>query len=110
MRTRSRVVLLLALVAAGCNLPSAETLLPVGTPFTVRGTLTLQDSGCPVWAADNGVTYFLYQDPLLDNASFDQVTTPGVTSRLVVATRSDLTSPCKNATVVEVKNVLEISG
>jgi hypothetical protein len=95
------------LLLQGCD---ASALLVVGTPFAVQGTMTVsnRDAACLIWMGDNGETFYLYQDPLLDNSTFDQITTPGVTSRLVVVTRSDLTSPCTVDEVVQVEEVLEI--
>lgn len=100
----------LAGATACINLPDTTALLPVGTPFVVRGTMTLQDDRrpCPVWLAENGTQYYLYQDALLDNSTYDRVVTPGATSRLVLATRSDLAVPCDGAVAAEVQNVLEI--
>ena len=99
-------MVLFALVGA-CNLNTAQ-LLPVGTPFVVQGTMSVTNAGCLVWDADNGQSFYLYQDPLLDNNLFDQITTPGVTSRLVIVTRSDLTSPCKTDKIAQVQEVLEV--
>ena len=50
----------------------------------------------------------MFQSPALDNESFDRITTPGVTSRLEIATRDDLEVACLIGTVVEVQDVLEI--
>ncbi len=85
-------------------------LLTVGTPFTVQGTMTLGGltGSCLIWRGNNGESFYLYQDPLLDNSLFDQISTPGVTSRLVVATRSDLSAPCTVDKVVQVQEVLEV--
>ena len=98
------------LLTAGCIDLSGATLLPVGTPFVVTGTATVIDTGepCLVWLGDNGVTYHLFQDPLLQNESFDVITEPGTTSRLVVVTRTDLEVGCETGTIVEVQEVLEI--
>jgi len=106
----SSVCALFSLVFGGCiDLGGAADLLPVGTPFVVRGTMTVGgNETCLRWQADNGVTYSLYQDALLDNTVFDRITTPGVTSRLVVATRSDLPAPCTVDRVVQVQEALEI--
>jgi hypothetical protein len=96
-----------SLLVQGCD---TSALLVVGTPFVVQGTMTVNShSGtCLIWMGDNGETYYLYQDPLLDTGIFDQITTPGVTSRLVVVTRSDLTSPCAVDEVVQVQEVIEV--
>jgi len=104
-------VLLTVLAFGGCiDLPEDLTLLPTGTPFVVTGTAAIVDNEgpCPVWIAENGVTYHLFQDPLLENELFDSVTTPGTTSRLVVATRADLDVTCQIGTIVQVQDVLEI--
>ncbi|GMV96459.1 MAG: hypothetical protein HRF43_13615 [Phycisphaerae bacterium] len=98
----------LILSSPGCIDLSSLDLLPVGTPFVVRGTMTVSSGGCLVWRAENGRNYYLYQDPLLDNGVFDRVTTPGVTSRLLVSTRSDLPTACRVDEAVQVTNVLEI--
>ncbi|MCG3136361.1 MAG: hypothetical protein HJJLKODD_00190 [Phycisphaerae bacterium] len=98
----------------GCiDLPEQVTILPTGTPFVVRGTATVvtvmnDNQSCLVWLADNGITYQLFQDPLLENELFDQVTAPGTTSRLVVATRTDIEVGCQIGIVVEVQDVLEL--
>jgi len=95
----------------GCiNLPAEVSLLPTGTPFVIQGTSAVVDyeGPCPVWVGENGVTYHLFQDPLLNNETFDQVVTPGTTSRLVVVTRSDLVVSCEMGTIVEVQDVLQI--
>jgi hypothetical protein len=97
----------------GCiDLPDTSQLLPVGTPFVVRGTMTVveRQGPCLVWIGENGVQYHLFQSPLLANEAFDRINTPGVISRLVVATRSDLVFGCQIGTVVEVRDVLEIAG
>ena len=100
--------IVLSLLVSGCV--DTSGLLVVGTPFVVQGTMTVgdKDGACLIWRGENGVSYYLYQDPLLDNSAFDQITTPGVTSRLVVVTRSDLTAPCKVDTILQVQEVLEI--
>jgi hypothetical protein len=95
-------------LAGGCINLNRSELLPVGTPFVVQGTMTVSDGDCLVWQANNGESFYLYQDPLLDNNLFDQVNTSGVTSRLVIVTRSDLTAPCKTDKIVQVQEVLEI--
>ena len=78
--------------------------------FVLRGTAAIvnNDGPCPVWIADNGITYHLFQAPHLDNEMFDLVTSPGTTSRLVLAVRSDLVLTCQLGTVAEVRDVLEV--
>lgn len=107
----------------GCISLSDSSLLSTGAPFVMRGTAVILESGgttglfglgaepgetCPAWLGENGVTYHLFQDPLLDNNSYDRITTPGVTSRLVLVPRGDLDLPCATGTIVEVEQVLEI--
>jgi hypothetical protein len=87
-------VVLFAL-AGGCLNLNTGSLLSVGTPFVVQGTMTVANGGCLVWEGNNGESFYLYQDPLLDNNLFDQINAPGVTSRLVIVTRSDLSAPAK---------------
>jgi hypothetical protein len=109
-----RICCLLTLACvSGCidlALNAPETLLPVGTPFVVKGTAAVIDSGgpCLIWEAENGITYHLFQDPRVDNETFDRVTTPGVTSRLEIAIRNDLEVVCQVGRIVEVQDVLEI--
>lgn len=109
------LVLGLALLAAmaGCSvnldlLP--DTLVSTGTPFVVRGTAAVVDieGACLIWIGENGVTYHLFQDPRVDNETFDRIITPGVTSRLQIAIRTDLVTICQIGTIAEVRNVLEI--
>ena len=101
---------LLLLSGAGCIDLSADSLLPVGTPFVVSGTAALVDSNgpCLVWLGENGITYHLFQDVRLPNETFDQITTPGVTSRLELAVRTDLQVACQVGSTAEVQDVLEI--
>ena len=105
--------MLVPLCVAGCidiAIPGEETLFARGTSFVVSGTAAVVDNGgpCLVWIAENGVTYHLFQGVRVENDDFDRVTTPGATSRLEVATRSDLVVACRIGTIVEVQGVLEI--
>jgi hypothetical protein len=109
LRVRCLIFLPFLTLLAGCLGSATETLLPVGTSFVVQGTMTLANGNCLTWVGDNGINYHLYQDPLLDSATFDRVTAPGAVSRLVIATRSDLDYPCGTGTVVEVQQVLQVS-
>lgn len=100
---------------AGCidiNVPDEFSLLPVGTSFVMRGTAAVVDDPtglpCLVWVGENGITYVLFQDMRLENDIFDRVTAPGTTSRLQLATRSDLEVSCQIGTIAEVEDVLEI--
>ncbi len=103
--------LLLSFAVSGCiDINTPETLLPLGTPFVVRGTSAVIDNNgpCLVWLGENGVTYHLFQDIVLPNETFDQVITPGVTSRLELAIRTDLVVACQVGTIAEVRDALEI--
>jgi hypothetical protein len=93
------------------SIPIAPTLFPTGTSFVVRGTAAVVDQGgpCLVWFGENGVTYHLFQDPRVPNEDFDRVARPGTTSRLVLATRQDLTVTCEVGTIVEVQDILEVA-
>lgn len=113
--SRLATAVALALSASGCidiHLPKDLTLIPVGTPFVMTGTAALEEGTdgepCPVWVGENGITYHLFQDPSLDNESFDMVVAAGTTSRLVLAVRTDLTVDCQVGTIAEVHEVLEI--
>jgi hypothetical protein len=102
-----------ALALPGCidiSVPVAPTLFPTGTSFVLTGTATVIDNEgpCLVWEGENGVIYHLFQDRRVTNEDFDLVTTPGVTSRLVLATRSDLVVTCQVGTIVEVQSILEV--
>ena len=98
----------------GCvtvDIPEEVSLLSTGEAFVISGTAALENvegQPCLVWVADNGLTYHLFQHPALENATFDRVTTPGVRSRLELATRNDLDVNCLIGTIVEVQDVLEI--
>ena len=107
------MMLLLVIGATGCvtvDIPEEVSLLPMGSSFVVSGTAALidHDGPCLVWVGDNGITYHLFQHPRVDNETFDRITTPGVTSRLEIATRDDIPLACQVGTIVEVQDVLEI--
>ena len=115
MLTRPLILLLavLAISPAGCidlSIPIAPTLFPTGTSFVVTGTAVLLDNDgpCLAWIGNNGVTYHLFQDARVANEDFDIVTTTGVTSRLLLASRADLIVTCQIGTIVEVQDVLEV--
>ncbi len=98
---------------SGCfdiEFPVDFALLSSVSPFVVSGTATVVDNDgpCRAWIGDNGVTYHLFQDPLLDNDLFDRIIEPGTVSRLVLAERSDLRLACAFGINVEVQDVLEI--
>jgi len=119
--TRSLTFALLAcapILPCGCieiilpevDVPIDFTLLNGDAQFVVRGTAVVVESSgpCPAWIAENGVTYHLFQSPGLDNETFDRVTAPGTTSRLVLATRGDLELACQVGTIAQIMDVLEI--
>ena len=103
--------LILVIGTAGCiNFPEELLLGSTGDPFILKGTAAVVENGgpCLVWIGDNGVAYHLFQGPAVENDAFDQATTPGVTSRLQIAVRTDIPISCQIGTVVEVHDVLEI--
>ena len=116
MRARVALLLLgplLALCAPGCTINAQllpDSLVSTGSPFVVKGTATVLDNNgpCLAWIGENGINYHLFQNPRVDNATFDRITTPGVTSRLQLATRNDLEIACQAGTIVEVLSVLEV--
>lgn len=92
------------------DLPEQISLLPVETSFVLKGTSAIVEGEVPclVWYGENGLVYHLFQSPRVDNATYDRVVTPGVTSRLELAKRNDLQVVCAQGAVLEVQNVLEI--
>ncbi len=98
----------------GCTINldlGTDSLFPEGSAFVVSGTAELANvdgAPCNVWIGENGAIYHLFQSPQVDNGDFDEITTPGVTSRLLIATRSDLVVDCEIGTTVDVEDVLEI--
>lgn len=110
VRPRLRVLVAGSLAAVMWGCLSQNTLFVRGEPFIISGTADVVDrnGACAVWYGENGVTYHLFQGPRVQNADFDRVTTPGVRSRLEIATRSDLVVTCEYGTIVEVERVLEI--
>jgi hypothetical protein len=108
-RVRLGVLLLLTLALGSCTLETPD-LFVRGEPYILSGTAAVIDRGgpCPVWLGENGTTYHLFQGGRVANEDFDRVRTPGVTSRLEIATRSDLYVDCQVGTIVEVERILEI--
>lgn len=102
------------LVGAGCTIeiPGQDTLFVRGEPFIMRGTAATINVGgpCRVWIGDNGITYHLFQSVRLSSEEFDRVSTPGVTSRLQLATRNDLKVDCQTGDIVEVERVLDVEN
>ncbi|MDD5171021.1 MAG: hypothetical protein PHN75_19550 [Syntrophales bacterium] len=112
-----RVIIIICMLSAsifasGCsvNLSIPEGLLSSGSPFVISGTATLADNNgpCLIWIGENGIIYHLFQGLSVENETFDRITTPGVTSRLLLAERTDLEVTCLMGTIVEVQDVLEI--
>ena len=103
---------LVVVAAPGCNGLSLGTdgIFVRGESFVISGTYAIVDSSgpCPVWYGENGVTYHLFQSPRVPNDDYDRATTPGVRSRLEIATRNDLFLACEFGTIVEVQRVLEV--
>lgn len=98
-------------VSVGCfTINAPDTLIPTGGPFVLSGTTEVidVDGPCLVWRGDNGVIYHLFQQVNLEIDLFDQITTPGVTSRLELAERTDLDVSCRVGPTVEVRDALEV--
>jgi hypothetical protein len=86
------------------------SLFPPGA-FVIRGRMdeaTGMGMDCPVFRAETGINYHLFQTEAVENDVYDAVTTPGAVSRLVVQERSDLEIACQIGTIVEVQDVLEL--
>ncbi len=102
------------LLSPGCTfeIPGQDTLFVRGEPFVMRGTAATIDveGPCRVWLGDNGITYHLFQSVRLSNEDFDRIVTPGVTSRLQIATRNDLKVDCQTGDIVEVERVLDVEN
>lgn len=102
---------------SGCidaNIPlgggDGVTLFPPGA-FVIRGRMdeaTGFGIDCPVFRAETGINYHLFQTEAIENDVYDAVTTPGAVSRLVVQERSDLEIACQIGIIVEVQDVLEL--
>ncbi len=96
---------------SACNIGLPD-LFPISAPFIVKGTFeeraAFLQAPCPVWVDTTGVVYHLFQNEVISNEDFDRVTTPGVTSRLRLEIRRDLTVGCPMGKTVEVIQVLEI--
>ena len=112
-------LLLSALVMACCATAACEftldlgtdTLFSSGSPFILSGTaqeVGTSQGPCLIWLGENGIAYHLFQTSGINNGEFDTITTPGTTSRLEIATRSDLEVACQIGTIVEVQEILEI--
>jgi len=111
MKTIRLLLLGVAAGSCGCiSINAPDTLIPTGGPFVLTGTSEVIDRNgpCLVWQGDNGITYHLFQDPMLDSGLFDQVTTPGVTSRLELSVRTDLDVACRVGPTAEVMDVLDV--
>jgi hypothetical protein len=109
MLTLASLGLVLAVTSCTIDIPNP---LATGTPFIVKGTSALRDvfgkGQCPVWVADTGILYHLFQGDNVNNADFDAVLVTGVTSRLRIAVREDLEVACKLGEPVVVEEILQI--
>ncbi len=108
--------LTLPILLSGCGLfewplgDGAGSLLGSAS-FVVRGQMVIEQGArgpCPVFVAETGLLYHLFQHPSLANDQYDRVTTPGAVSRLEVRVRNDLQTLCRIGTTVEVLKVLEL--
>lgn len=108
--------LTLPVLLSGCGLfdwplGDGTTSLLGSTSFVIRGQMEIEQGArgpCPVFLAETGLIYHLFQHPSLANDEFDSVTTPGAVSRLEVRVRNDLETLCRIGTTVEVLKVLEL--
>ncbi len=113
-RYGSIVLALAFLLVIGCSFNvdlGTSSLFSTGASFVVSGTadtIASEGGACLVWLGDNGVTYHLFQTSRIENEDFDRITTPGVSSRLEIAPRTDLVVDCQMGTIVEVQDILEI--
>lgn len=88
---------------------ASETFIQQGT-FELRQTGFLSEATCPVWVDDTGLAYHLFQGAMITSAQFDQITTPGTTSRLQLQFNNSLQVGClTDSPIVEVVGVLEVS-
>jgi hypothetical protein len=110
------LVLVCVLLSGGCTVEvpvggdEGINLLPPAS-FVVRGQMDLVSSDgdpVPLFRAETGVNYHLFQHPSLDNELFDSVTTPGTVSRIEVKVRTDLEVEQEIGEIVEVLEVLEL--
>ena len=105
--------LLLLIALPGClDIQLPEFSLLGEGPIVLQGRMSsTADSCCPVWEADIGLRFVLFQDSRIPNAAFDSVTTPGTRSRLELDARGDVGEPCsdgaQNAEVVSILEVVE---
>jgi hypothetical protein len=111
MVNRGMIPVFLALAAVGACTLQVPSIFPSGTPFIVKGTSETRDvfacGPSAVWVDTSGVAYHLFQGDRISNEDFDRITTPGVTSRLEIATRDDLQVACPVGIIVEVRSILE---
>lgn len=105
------LVILAAVALGGCG-ATVTSLLTRGTSFITKGTAETRSvfavGPCPAWVDTSGAVYQLFQGTAVSNADFDQITTPGVTSRLELTLRDDLIVGCHVGTTAIVDEVLEI--
>ncbi|MCA9254531.1 MAG: hypothetical protein KDA33_02790, partial [Phycisphaerales bacterium] len=106
-RQRRTTLALVMISLAGCSLfaaPACTLELPSfdlssGSPFLIKGTFVRVErfgqAPCFAWEGDNGIFYHLFQDANLDDDLFDQATTVGARSRLLIQIRGDLQVTCE---------------
>lgn len=105
------------LLSTGCtftlpDIPIPGIEAPGAAPFLLTGTfrtiLTEDAPPCRVWEGDNSITYHLFQNPDLNSDLFDQATSEGARSRLLIQLRGDLEVGCDMGPIAEVLEVREV--
>ena len=78
--------------------------------FVIAGTMVEADSlrPCPVFQAENGVQYHLFQGDALSDSQFQSIATLGAMSTLEVVLRRDLDLRCQVDDVLEVLEVTAV--
>ena len=111
MRRMSFIGLALVCSCISVDLTPDPTLLSKGS-IVLRGQASASsNASCPLWVADNGWQFVLFQDGRVSSEDFDAVMVPGTVSRLELKGRSDLGEPCVGGAMnAEVIQVLEING
>lgn len=98
--------------SSGCieiNLPGEVSFLG-NNSIVLKGHMSDESvSACPLWVADNGLRFVLFQAARISNDRFDSLLIPGTNSRLQLLGRPDLGEPCApDAENAEVIKILEI--
>jgi len=109
---RNSIFIFLLMVSGCVDIQLPDVSLIGDGPIVLPGTMSdSADSGCPLWIADNGLRFILFQDARISNADFDAITTPGTSSRLSLSGRTDLGEPCvPGADHAVVTRILAIDG